>query len=47
MFKNNVKYLKIFEKVGNGECSEFWNCIEKHSKQLLETKIILVILNWK
>ena len=37
----------MFENVRNGECSEFWNCIGKHSEQLLGTSIILVILNWK
>ena len=46
--KNSQKYLKImFENVGNGECSEFRNCIGKHSEQLLETLIILVKLNLK
>ena len=47
MFKNNIKYLKMFEKVGNGERSVFWVQIEKHSEQLLETStsIILVKLN--
>ena len=35
MFKNNAKYLKMFENVVNGKCSEFFNCIEKHSEQLL------------
>ena len=33
MFKNNVKYLKMFENVGNEECSEFFNCIEQQNEQ--------------
>ena len=47
MLKNNVKYLKMFENVGSGECSEFWIKIEKHSEPSLETSasIILVKLN--
>ena len=35
MFKNNVKHLKMFENVVNGKRSEYLNCIETHSEQLL------------
>ena len=41
MFKNNVKYLKMFEKVGNGERSVFWVQIEKKSKDFSKKLITI------
>ena len=45
MFKNNVKYLKMFEKVGNGERSYFGFRLRNIVKNYWKLQLQLFQLN--